>query len=72
VRFGSSHGLRGWAPASSATPNPRQNASSPCSRETRKQPSILVVGIDTAAAAGIQVVQPSAYFSLFGLKEYAV
>jgi hypothetical protein len=31
---------------------------------------ILVVGIDTAA--GIQVVQPSAYFSLFGVKEYAV
>jgi hypothetical protein len=31
---------------------------------------ILVVGIDTAA--GIQAVQPSAYFSLFGIKEYAV
>jgi hypothetical protein len=31
---------------------------------------ILVVGIDTAA--GIQAVQPSAYFSLFGVKEYAV
>ena len=31
---------------------------------------ILVVGID--AAAGIQVVRPSAYFSLFGVKEYAV
>jgi hypothetical protein len=31
---------------------------------------ILVVGIDTPA--GIQAVQPSAYFSLFGIKEYAV
>jgi hypothetical protein len=31
---------------------------------------ILVVGIDTAA--GIQVVRPSAYFSLFAVKEYAV
>jgi hypothetical protein len=31
---------------------------------------ILVVGIDTAA--GIQMVRPSAYFSLFGVKEYAV
>jgi hypothetical protein len=31
---------------------------------------ILVVGIDTAA--GIQAVQPAAYFSLFGIKEYAV
>jgi hypothetical protein len=31
---------------------------------------ILVVGIDTAA--GIQAVQPTAYFSLFGVKEYAV
>jgi hypothetical protein len=31
---------------------------------------ILVVGIDTGA--GIQAVQPSAYFSLFGIKEYAV
>jgi len=31
---------------------------------------ILVVGIDTAA--GIQAVQPAAYFSLFGVKEYAV
>jgi hypothetical protein len=31
---------------------------------------ILVVGIDTAA--GIQAVRPSAYFSLFGVKEYAV
>jgi hypothetical protein len=31
---------------------------------------ILVVGIDTPA--GIQAVQPSAYFSLFGVKEYAV
>jgi hypothetical protein len=30
---------------------------------------ILVVGIDTAA--GIQAVRPSAYFSLFGVKEYA-
>jgi hypothetical protein len=31
---------------------------------------ILVVGIDTAA--GIQAVQPAAYFSLFGVQEYAV
>jgi hypothetical protein len=31
---------------------------------------ILVVGIDTDA--GIQAVRPSAYFSLFGFKEYAV
>jgi hypothetical protein len=31
---------------------------------------ILVVGIDTAA--GIQVVRPSTYFSLFAVKEYAV
>ena len=31
---------------------------------------ILVVGIDTAA--GIHAVQPAAYFSLFGVKEYAV
>jgi hypothetical protein len=31
---------------------------------------ILVVGIDTAA--GIRTVRPSAYFSLFGVKEYAV
>jgi hypothetical protein len=31
---------------------------------------ILVVGIDTAA--GIQAVRPAAYFSLFGVKEYAV
>jgi hypothetical protein len=31
---------------------------------------ILVVGIDTAA--GIQAVQPAAYFSLIGVKEYAV
>jgi hypothetical protein len=31
---------------------------------------ILVVGIDTAA--GIQAVRPTAYFSLFGVKEYAV
>jgi hypothetical protein len=31
---------------------------------------ILVVGIDTAA--GVQAVQPAAYFSLFGVKEYAV
>jgi hypothetical protein len=31
---------------------------------------ILVVGIDTAA--GIRAVRPSAYFSLFGVKEYAV
>ena len=31
---------------------------------------ILVVGIDTAA--GIQAVPPAAYFSLFGVKEYAV
>jgi hypothetical protein len=31
---------------------------------------ILVVGIDTPA--GVQVVQPCAYFSLFGVKEYAV
>jgi hypothetical protein len=31
---------------------------------------ILVVGIDTAG--GIQAVRPSAYFSLFGVKEYAV
>jgi hypothetical protein len=31
---------------------------------------ILVVGIDTAA--GIQAVRPSAYFSLFAVKEYAV
>jgi hypothetical protein len=31
---------------------------------------ILVVGIDTAV--GIQAVQPAAYFSLFGIKEYAV
>jgi hypothetical protein len=31
---------------------------------------ILVVGIDTAT--GIQAVQPTAYFSLFGIKEYAV
>ena len=31
---------------------------------------ILVVGVDTAS--GIQVVQPAAYFSLFGVKEYAV
>jgi hypothetical protein len=31
---------------------------------------ILVVGIDTAS--GIQAVRPTAYFSLFGVKEYAV
>jgi hypothetical protein len=31
---------------------------------------ILVVGIDTAA--GIRAVRPRAYFSLFGVKEYAV
>jgi hypothetical protein len=31
---------------------------------------ILVVGVDTAA--GIQAVQPAAYFSPFGVKEYAV
>jgi hypothetical protein len=31
---------------------------------------ILVVGIDTAA--GIQAVRPAAYFSLLGVKEYAV
>jgi hypothetical protein len=31
---------------------------------------IMVVGIDTAG--GIQAVRPSAYFSLFGVKEYAV
>jgi hypothetical protein len=31
---------------------------------------ILVVGIDTAA--GIRAVRPSAYFSLFGVTEYAV
>ena len=31
---------------------------------------ILVVGINTPT--GIQAVQPSAYFSLFGVKEYAV
>jgi hypothetical protein len=31
---------------------------------------ILVVGIDTAG--GIQAVRPSEYFSLFGVKEYAV
>jgi hypothetical protein len=31
---------------------------------------ILVVGIDTAA--GMQAVQPAAYFSLFEVKEYAV
>jgi hypothetical protein len=31
---------------------------------------ILVVGIDTPA--GIQAVQPAAYFSLFNVKEYAV
>jgi hypothetical protein len=31
---------------------------------------ILVVGIDTAH--GIQAVRPAAYFSLFGVKEYAV
>ena len=31
---------------------------------------ILVVGLDTAA--GIQAVRPSAYFSLFAVKEYAV
>jgi hypothetical protein len=31
---------------------------------------ILVVGIDTAA--GIQAVSPAAYFSLVGVKEYAV
>jgi hypothetical protein len=31
---------------------------------------ILVVGIDTAA--GIKSVRPSAYFSLFAVKEYAV
>jgi len=31
---------------------------------------ILVVGIDTAA--GIQAVRPGAYFSLIGVKEYAV
>jgi hypothetical protein len=31
---------------------------------------ILVVGIDTTA--GIQAVRPAAYFSLFGVKEYAV
>jgi hypothetical protein len=31
---------------------------------------ILVVGIETAA--GIRAVHPSAYFSLFGVKEYAV
>ena len=31
---------------------------------------ILVVGVDTAA--GIQAVRPNTYFSLFGVKEYAV
>jgi hypothetical protein len=31
---------------------------------------ILVVGVDTAA--GIQAVRPTAYFSLFAVKEYAV
>jgi hypothetical protein len=31
---------------------------------------ILVVGIDTVA--GIRAVPPGAYFSLFGVKEYAV
>ena len=31
---------------------------------------IMVVGIDTAG--GIRAVRPSAYFSLFGVKEYAV
>ena len=31
---------------------------------------ILVVGIKTAI--GIQTVQPASYFSLFGIKEYAV
>jgi hypothetical protein len=31
---------------------------------------ILVVGIDRVA--GIRTVRPSAYFSLFGVKEYAV
>jgi hypothetical protein len=31
---------------------------------------ILVVGIETAA--GVRAVRPSAYFSLFGVKEYAV
>jgi hypothetical protein len=31
---------------------------------------ILVVGIETAA--GFQAVRPSAYFSLLGVKEYAV
>jgi hypothetical protein len=31
---------------------------------------ILVVGVDTAA--GIQAVRPAAYFTLFGVKEYAV
>jgi hypothetical protein len=31
---------------------------------------ILVVGVDTAA--GIQAVQPAAYFSLFAVQEYAV
>jgi hypothetical protein len=31
---------------------------------------ILVVGIETAS--GIQAVRPSAYFSLFGVREYAV
>jgi hypothetical protein len=30
----------------------------------------MVVGIDTAV--GIQAVRPSAYFSLFGVKEYVV
>jgi hypothetical protein len=31
---------------------------------------ILVVGIDTAS--GVKAVRPAAYFSLFGVKEYAV
>jgi hypothetical protein len=31
---------------------------------------ILVVGIE--AAAGIQAIRPAPYFSLFGVKEYAV
>jgi hypothetical protein len=31
---------------------------------------ILVVGIDTAA--GLQAVQPAAYFSVFAVEEYAV
>jgi hypothetical protein len=31
---------------------------------------ILVVGIDTES--GIQAVRPTAYFSLFGVKEYAI